>query len=120
MRSLNELTEEVRRDPAFSGVGMILTHHGVVRETTREGQRVSGLRVSVDREKLASVIAEQQKRPGIHRILVEINADKELSVGDDVMFLMVAGDIRDHVIPVLSDTLDAIKTSVTQKTQFFI
>ena len=31
----------------------------------------------------------------------------------------VAGDIRDNVIPVLHDTLNAIKKDVTKKTEFF-
>jgi len=35
------------------------------------------------------------------------------------MLLVVAGDIRDNVIPALSDTLNAIKTTVTSKTEFF-
>jgi molybdopterin synthase catalytic subunit len=39
-------------------------------------------------------------------------------VGDDIMHLMVAGDIRENVISVLSETLDAIKTKVTKKTEY--
>jgi molybdopterin synthase catalytic subunit len=41
-------------------------------------------------------------------------------VGDDVMFIVVAGDLRDHVIPVLEDTLNAIKERVTHKTEDFL
>ena len=99
---------------------MILCHNGVVRATSRNGKAVRGLRVTVDREKLDRVIADQKKREGIMEILVEIDDKRDLSVGDDVMILAVAGDIRDRVIPVLHDTLDAIKTTVTQKTEFFI
>jgi hypothetical protein len=36
------------------------------------------------------------------------------------MFIVVAGDLRDHVIPVLEDTLNAIKKRVTRKTVYFI
>jgi hypothetical protein len=36
------------------------------------------------------------------------------------MHLVVAGDIRDRVIPVLEDTLNAIKGKVTHKTEHFI
>jgi molybdopterin synthase catalytic subunit len=50
---------------------------------------------------------------------VEINADRKLSVGDDVMFLVVAGDIRENVLATLEKTLNAIKTTVTRKTEFF-
>ena len=34
--------------------------------------------------------------------------------------LVVAGDIRENVIAVLQDTLNAIKTTVTSKTEYFI
>jgi molybdopterin synthase catalytic subunit len=36
------------------------------------------------------------------------------------MLLVVAGDIRENVITVLQDTLNAIKTTVTSKTEFFM
>ena len=33
------------------------------------------------------------------------------------MYLVVAGDVREKVITILKDTLDAIKSSVTRKTE---
>ena len=62
---------------------------------------------------------EQKKREGIVEILVHIVEEKELLPGDDVMYLAVAGDIRERVIAVLTDTLEAIKTDVTWKEEFF-
>ncbi|MCG2755051.1 MAG: molybdenum cofactor biosynthesis protein MoaE [Desulfobacteraceae bacterium] len=99
---------------------MILCHNGVVRGTSRDGRQVSGLRIVVDHEKLRNVITENKKRKGIIEILIEIAENKDLSVGDDVMFLVVAGDIRDNVIEALKETLDDIKTTVTTKTEFFV
>ena len=51
-------------------------------------------------------------------IKVEIAEDRDLAIGDDVMLLLVAGDIRENVIAVLTDTLNLIKGTVTQKTEF--
>jgi len=51
---------------------------------------------------------------------VEIAEDRDLVIGDDVMLLLVAGDIRENVIAVLTDTLNQIKTTVTNKTEFFL
>lgn len=113
------LIAKTKRHPAYDRVGMILCHNGVVRGTSRDGRRVTGLRVAVDRERLARVLAEQRSRPGIVDIQVEIAADRDLSVGDDVMMLVVAGDVRERVLEVLTDTLNAIKTTVTAKTEFF-
>jgi molybdopterin synthase catalytic subunit len=98
---------------------MILCHNGVVRGTSRDGRPVSGLAVTVDREALEDILAQQKQRPGIVDILVEVRGGS-LKVGDDIMFIVVAGDLREHVIPVLEDTLNAIKKLVTRKTEHFI
>jgi molybdopterin synthase catalytic subunit len=116
---LEQLIEKVKQHPEYHRAGMILAHNGVVRQTSRDGRRVSGLRVAVDRKKLEGIVARQKKTPGIVEILVEISDEKDLAVGDDVMFLVVAGDIRETVIATLKETLDEIKTTVTRKTEFF-
>ena len=118
-RELVALIERIKSHPDYAKVGMILCHNGVVRGTSRDGKRVSGLTVSIDREALNAVVAEQRQRPGIVDILVEFREGR-LRVGDDILFIVVAGDLRDHVIPVLEDTLNAIKKRVTLKTEHFI
>lgn len=115
----NALLEKIKSRSDYDQAGMILCHNGVVRGSSRDGRKVNGLRVAVDEAKLARVIDDQKARPGIIEILVEINADRDLAVGDDVMYLVVAGDIRENVIAALADTLDAIKSTVTHKTEFF-
>jgi molybdopterin synthase catalytic subunit len=115
----DQLIAKIKAHPAYDQVGMILCHNGVVRGTSRDGRKVTGLRVAVDRQRLANVLDEQRLRPGIVDIQVEIAADADLSVGDDVMLLVVAGDVRENVIEALTDTLNAIKTTVTAKTEFF-
>jgi molybdopterin synthase catalytic subunit len=117
--NLNNLIDAVKKHPDYSKAGMILCHNGVVRGTSRDGRQVSGLRVAVDHKKLRNVIKENKKRKGIIEILIEIAENKDLSVGDDIMFLVVAGDIRDNVIETLKETLNDIKTTVTTKTEFF-
>jgi len=117
---IEPLIDAIKKHPDYHKAGMILSHNGIVRRTSRDGRPVSGLRIKVDAEKLQQILAEQKKRPGIIEILVEIAENKDLSVGDDVMLLVVAGDIRENVISVLHDTLNAIKTTVTDKTEFFI
>jgi molybdopterin synthase catalytic subunit len=117
--NLNALIEKIKQHPDYQRVGMILCHNGVVRSTSRNGREVSGLTVAVDHEKLNRIIEAQKKRPGIVDVLVDIAENRLLAVGDDVMHLVVAGDIRDNVIPVLADILNAVKSDVTQKTEYF-
>jgi len=117
---INSMIEQVKKHPHYSRVGMILCHNGVVRGHSRNGRSVSGLEVSVDHDKLQQILETQKAKPGIVEILVQIAENKNLSVGDDVMLLLVAGDIRENVIRVLHDILNLIKTTVTEKTEFFI
>ncbi len=115
----NSLLEQLKNHPAYEKVGMVLCHQGVVRATSRDGRAVRGLRVAVDERRLEQIIEEKKALPGVVEILVQINADRELKVGDDVMGLVVAGDIRENVIAALSETLNAIKTKATKKTEHF-
>jgi molybdopterin synthase catalytic subunit len=116
---INKMMQDIKSHPGFDSVGMVLCHNGVVRATSRGGRKVSGLNVAVDHQKLAQILAEQQCRDGILAIRVEIAENRDLSVGDDVMLLLVAGDIRENVIAVLSETLNLIKSTVTTKTEYF-
>ncbi len=120
MTPLIELVKQVKARDDFGKAGMILCHNGVVRETSRDGRRVSGLSVEVDWDELVEIVAAEKMRSGIIEILVEINEGQELRVGDDVMYIVVAGDVRETVIEVLSDTLNRIKKSVTSKTEYFL
>jgi molybdopterin synthase catalytic subunit len=117
--SLQTLIGKVKQHPDFHKAGMLLCHCGVVRSTSRDGCRVKGLTVAVDHTGLQNLIADQKRRPGIVDIRVAIADDRYLTVGDEVMHLVVAGDVRENVIAVLKDTLDAIKTNVTRKTEDF-
>ena len=117
---INKMMQQIKSQPDFNKVGMVLCHNGVVRATSRDGRKVSGLRVAVDHEKLEQIIAEQRLKSGIQDIRVEIAENRDLAVGNDVMLLAVAGDIRENVIAVLTDTLNLIKSTVTTKTEYFL
>jgi molybdopterin synthase catalytic subunit len=118
--NIAELLEKVKQHPRFDQAGMVLCHNGVVRATSRDGRGVSGLRVTVNHERLNAILATARNAPGIVDVRVEIAADRDLTVGDDVMLLVVAGDVRENVIATLEETLNAIKTTVTSKTEYFI
>jgi len=109
-----ELLRRIKNHPDFDRVGMILCHNGVVRGFSRDGRRVTGVKVDVDHERLDELIREMKARPGITDILAEVYEGK-LSVGDDIMYVLVAGDIRDNVFPVLVETVSRIKKDVVKK-----
>lgn len=116
---IQRIINQIKQRPDFDKAGMILAHNGVVRGTSRDGRKVSGLTVAVDHEKLEQILERERRTPGILDIVIEIAEDRHLNVGDDVMALVVAGDIRETVLSVLERTLNAVKATVTSKTEFF-
>lgn len=117
---LNEIIDEIKHHPNADKIGMILSHTGIVRGESRDGRTVSGLTVAVDHERLKQIVDREKQSPGIVDIRVEIVENTPLAVGDEIMRMVVAGDIRDNVIPVLERTLNAVKETVTQKTENFV
>lgn len=116
--NMTALVNKVKQRSDFAKAGMILCHNGVVRETTADGTKtVTGLTVHVDHQKLADVIARHKKMPGILDIQVEIAEGRPLRVGEDIMLVVVAGDVRTNVIPAMTSLIDAIKAEVTRKDQ---
>jgi len=113
---LMDLIGRVKARPDYDRVGMILCHNGVVRGTARDGRAVTELTVKADHARLAEILAEMKKRPGIVEVLAEVREGK-LLVGEDVMYVVVAGVLRENCFPVLEDTVNAIKRDVTRKTE---
>ena len=116
---IRHLIDTVKKHPEFDRVGMILCHNGIVRATSRDGRRVNGLEVSVDHDRLNHIIAEGLRRPGIVAVEVSIIENRYLRVGEDVMVLVVAGEVRETVLSTLQSMLEAIKTKATCKIEHF-
>ncbi len=118
--NINEMLKKVKAHPDYSKVGMTLIHNGVVREATREGKGVTDLEISVDHDILENIIKDAKKSKGIVEVLVWIAEGQQLFVGDDIMYLCVAGDIRENVQDTLRETLDKIKQTATKKKQTYL
>ncbi len=86
-----------------------LVHNGIVRACPRgDHSPVNRVEVWVD----------QAKFEGIYRVLVEARSGT-LRSGDDLLFLIVAGDIRENVKPALALLLDRIKAEAIEKCKSF-
>jgi molybdopterin synthase catalytic subunit len=116
---VQQLIETIKTHPQFDAVGMILCHNGVVRSTSRDGRRVRGLEVHVDHDRLGRILAETRRMPGIVAVAAHIAENRYLRVGEDVMVLAVAGDVRHNVLSALHSALEAIKKTATRKTEYF-
>ena len=110
----NRMTDIIKAHPDFNKAGMIASHLGVVRSFSRDGKAVSGVDVEFDNEKIEEIIRDIKSRPGIVDILIETNSG-HLAVGDEIMTIMVAGDIRENVFPALIDAVSRLKTEAATK-----
>jgi molybdopterin synthase catalytic subunit len=113
---LNTTLAELKNSPGFADqVGMILIHNGVVRGRTKDGQQpVNTLTVKPDTARIEAIQSRYEQKPGIFRVLIQAR-EGTFVPGDDLLHIIVAGDIREHVKPVLAEVLEEVKTQAMHK-----
>ena len=113
---ISKRISELKQDPEFANnVGMILIHNGVVRGWSRGSrEEVSGIEIKADHKKIEQIRAEHEKHTGIYKVVAEVN-EGTFKPGDDVLFLIVTGDIRENVKACLASMLDRIKAEALTK-----
>lgn len=115
--SLDTWLAEAKAHESAPKIGMYLTHVGVVRQSARAAVRdgaadtrpVTGMVFSYDPARVAQVIDDAYRLEGIHYIRVWLNEGR-LSLGDDIMRVLIGGDIRPHVIDGLQYLVGRLKT----------
>ncbi len=108
----------MKKRPDFTdNVGMILIHNGTVRNWSRKDHsHVTLLETTVDEHVLEQLRQEYKQKPGIYEVLIEAHSGRFLP-GDDLLFIIVAGDLREHIKPVLSELLDRVKAEAIRKNE---
>ena len=122
--SMDVWLQEAKSHPSAPKIGMYLTHNGIVRQTPKAKVRfgaedageVTGMRFDYDADKVDTVIADAYKMEGIYYIKVWLNRG-ELEVGDDIMYVLIGGDIRPHVVDALQYLVGRIKTECVTETE---
>jgi molybdopterin synthase catalytic subunit len=117
---ITKTIQELKKRPEFTeNVGMILIHNGVVRNWSRRYRaKVTALEIHPDYEKIEALRQEYLQHPGIFDIIIEAKSGT-LQPGDDLLFIIVAGDIRENIKPVLAELLDRIKAEAVRKREIF-
>lgn len=113
--SIDTWLKEAKEHESAPKVGMYLTHNGTVRQTAKAKARygedvndVNGMEFSYDEDKVNAVIEDAYKLDGIHYIRVWLN-EGTLDVGDDIMYVLIGGDIRPRVVDCLNYLVGRIK-----------
>jgi len=109
---------QLKQEPGFKeNVGMVLAHNGVVRGWSRgDGKPVTAVEVKVDQAKVEALRQEYEQKPGIFRVLIEAREGR-MEPGDDLLFIIVAGALREDVKPVLAELLDRVKDEAVSKSE---
>jgi len=117
---INKAIADLKKEPGFAdNVGMIMVHNGIVRGWSRKDHsNVTAIRITPDYARMEEIRAEMEQRPGIFRILAHA-IEGELKPGDDVLYLVVAGDIRENGKAVFAELLDRIKAEAVTKQEIF-
>lgn len=111
---LNRMIKQLKAGKDCAKIGMIASHLGIVRGHSRKGEKVTEIDVRYNPETLNRVLEETKQMPGIVNILVE-TAEGRLKVGDEILAVAVAGDIREHVFAALIRMVDRIKSEAVTK-----
>ena len=114
--SIDAWLKEAKAHESAPKIGMYLTHNGTVRQTAKALVRngaentkaVTGMEFSYDAAKVEAVIADTYKMEGIYYIKVWLN-EGLLETGDDIMYVLIGGDIRPRVVDALQYLVGRIK-----------
>ena len=124
--SVDQWLKEAKEDPSASECGMYLIHNGTVRQTARAMVRqgadntetVTGMVFRRNAEKIDQAVRKAKEMPGIFYVRVWLN-EGVLTLGDDIMLVLVGGDIRPHVIDALQSLVGTIKNECVIEQELF-
>jgi len=123
--SMDAWLKEAKQDENAARIGMYLTHNGTVRISNKasvrfgeEEKKVKGMLFSYDEEKLNAVVTEAKTMEGIYYIRVWLN-EGELKTGDDIMYVLIGGDIRPRVVDCLQQLVGRIKNECVVETEIY-
>lgn len=124
--SMDEWMKEAKAHESADKIGMYLTHNGIVRKSAKAKVRlgeentknVTGMLFSYDQAKVDAAIKETYEMEGIYYVKAWLN-EGELTVGDDIMYVLIGGDIRPRVIDALQFLVGKLKNECVEETEVY-
>jgi molybdopterin synthase catalytic subunit len=111
--TLSELLKSIKERADFRRAGAIATFVGVVRGETLDGEKVEGLELQAYEEEankvLGSICEELKKREGVIDVQIH-HFVGEFTVGEDLVYVVVAGAHRENVFGVLREAVERYKS----------
>lgn len=124
--SMDAWHAEAKAQEDAGKIGMYLCHNGVVRESAKaqvregdaEAKPVRGMKFFYDAAKVDEVVQEGLTLPGIFYVRAWLN-EGELRVGDDLMMVLIGGDIRPRVIDALNHVVGRLKNECVHEEELY-
>ena len=124
--SMDAWLAEAKAQEDAGKIGMYLCHNGVVRESAKaqvregdaEAKPVRGMKFFYDAAKVDEVVQEGLNLPGIFYVRAWLN-EGELRVGDDLMMVLIGGDIRPRVIDALNHVVGRLKNECGHEEELY-
>jgi molybdopterin synthase catalytic subunit len=113
--TLQDVMNNIKTDPDYHKAGAIVLFIGIVRGETLNSQRVEKLSIEAYEEKANQVLTQIRndlmKKHGIVNVQIH-HLLGEFQIGDDLVYVAVAGAHRTDVFPVLREAVERYKTEV--------
>ncbi|MDH5788518.1 MAG: molybdenum cofactor biosynthesis protein MoaE [Candidatus Bathyarchaeota archaeon] len=110
--SLLDMINNVKGESGFRKAGAVALFIGVVREETLSGEKVQKLELEAYEEKandtLVAICNDLKKRIGIVDVQIH-HLVGEFNVGEELVYVLVAGEHRKNVFPVLEEAVERYK-----------
>ena len=113
--NLQDLMDSIKKSKNYEKTGAIALFIGVARGEDNQGQKVQKLTLEAYEEKadqvLTKISEELSEKPGIVNVQIH-HLLGEFKVGDDLVYVAVAGAHRTDVFPVLREAVERYKSEV--------
>ena len=111
--TVQDTIDNIKKDPNYPKAGAIGLFIGVVRGETLKGEKVEKLELQAYEEKanqvLAKICDDLTLKPGIVNVQIH-HLLGEFKVGDDLVYVAVAGSHRTDIFPVLREAVERYKS----------
>jgi len=109
---LSDVVDSVKKRIDYHKVGAIAVFIGVVRGETKKGEKVQQLQLEAYEEKADEALEKICKQLKSRRGIVDVQIHHftgEFELGEDLVYVLVAGGHRENVFPVLEDAVERYK-----------
>jgi molybdopterin synthase catalytic subunit len=112
--NIQEMIHKARKHRDAERIGMIASHLGIVRGTSRDGRPVTRIKVAYDHGCMDNIIKDIKAMQGIIEVLID-TSEGDLEIGDEILAVVIAGDIRENVFDALITAVNRIKAEAVRK-----